>query len=330
MMSLLGRGVAALLMAVAAPALAAPGGAAAPAAKPAVVKFDPPMGAPLRYRLTREVHVTRDGKDRLRDRITSTEELQYLERNADGFLLRWISSDAKVEAAAPMQKIIEATVAAAIDKPMLIQTDPAGAPLAIVNLPDVRRMLVESFGKLSTGFAAATQDAPPEAAAMMRQMVAGMIETYSGLDEASLTQLLLEHPTMFLSYAGSAAVPGRPVPFENRVPVPLAGVEVAMTGQVELRRQGPDGTTFVASSATDPAGVRQAIAAFLTKASAEVPAEQRAMIAEAAKRMEAIAITDELTLTLDPAGIPVRAAYRKRAAAGGQGQLETLALERLP
>lgn len=325
------RVLAAACLALAAPSFAAPGAAVATAPAATTQVFQPTIGAPLRYRSVRETHVIRNGQQSLREKVTSTEELEFVERNADGFALRWTSRSAAVEAQAPMKAIMERAIAPALDKPMLIQTNANGTPTAILNLAEMRKLYLASIDELTAGLDQTTAGLPAEARAMLGKMFGDMARTYRDLDDAALTQMLLEEPQFYFGYGGATLAPGQAIPIEARMSLPLVGTEADVIGKVELRSREPGGAgTFVVSTATSPESVRRALAAFSDKMFASVPAAQRQAMSEQIRKLQDLSVTDELVLTLGADGLPQRASYRKRAGTAADGQLEIRSFELLP
>lgn len=301
------------------------------AANDVLVRFDPPIGAPLRYRSERAVNIIRDRQSTLRDRIISDDELMFLERNKDGFLLRWITTGARVEAQREVRPIMEQVVGAMVDKPMLIQTDSRGAPVAVQNLEAMRKLLVTSFATVSNAIDTRFAGLAPDQRAAAKQFFDSYLATFANVSDDALNRLLLEQPSLMFGAGHAAARPGRPVAFETRAMLPMTGTEVDMIGRVELRSHEPGrATTFVMSSSSSPEDVRRAVGAFTEMLFADAPEAQRARIAEGVRRLQDLSLTDELMLTVDGGGVPQRVSYRRRAGTPTDAEHETLIYERLP
>ena len=318
---------------LAAPAAAAP---AAPAAREAsgevTIPFAPPIGLPLRYRSERQIFNVAGSQQTLRDQTVAEEELVFTEKNAEGYVLRWTTTSAKVQTSPDRQRLMEQVMGAAVNKPLLIQTDMAGRPVSIRNFDEFRAMLVSTLDAAEAAIDTQFASRPPAERENIRKIFAGFLDMYRNMTDEQANSLLLEEANMILGLGGATLAPGRPATFQTKITLPMVNTEVDVMGRIELRAYDANQTaTVVVSTATSPDGVKAAAAAYLDKALVGLDPTQREVVSAGVRKLESFSLTDELVLTIASSdGVPQQAEYRKRGGVADQGQLEIKSLRRLP
>jgi hypothetical protein len=292
--------------------------------------FAPVLNKPLRLRQERRVTKLRGGVETEQEEMTTEEEVVFTGRNAQGYVMRWTTKSVTVRTSPEKQAMMERVMAVAVGKHMLIQADAEGAPTAVLNLADMRALFVSSFDAMIA--AADDQFAAKPAAerAFMRKTFAGLADMYRSMTDEQLSEMVLEEVMMLFGFGGLTLTSGEPLPFKGSVTVPVVNSPIAVEGKIELRTSGPDGVTLAVSSASNPADVKAATAAYLEKALVSLEPAQRSAMAADIRNVENFTMTDELVVTLDAAdGIVRRADYRKRVGVAEQIGLETKSYTRL-
>jgi hypothetical protein len=297
-----------------------------------VLRFAPPIGVPVRYRNTTRTIGLAGGQQTPSQTTTSEEELVFAERADGGYLLRWTTKSAKVEAPPDRQKMIQQAVAIGVGKPILIRLSKDGQPDSIENLAEMRASMASAMdlfaGALTARFAAVSEAKRDDA----QKFASSYINGFKSLTDEQLSQLLLEEPRILFAAGGLQLTLATPAKFTGRVYLPIANLPVGFLGQAELKSFDPDGTaTVVISSATDPAETKAAVLAFTEKMLSSLPPAQRDAASAAIRRQtDGINVTEELRLTLDGrTAVPRSADYTKQTMTSGQGRIEMRTIARI-
>ena len=303
--------------------LIAPAAAAAtPATSPAAARdavalpFTPPLGTPLRYAF--EMRSEAGGQQR--QRVRTIDELTYTRAEGGGYVLRWASSALQVEAAGPMQKVLEKAYAAAMGTPMLIAVSKDGVPENVINAAELRALTEKAMETLVQSFDTEFATLPAESRAAMNKMMTALLDQQRQQSDEAFAASLMEGPSLMLPAPGPL-VPGRPQSSEVEQPSPLGGSNIRFLAQVELRGYQPGVAAEIhASSVANPEDARRAMAAFIGAMLAGIadPAKRQQVEASVAN-LGPMTISDEAVIKLAlPAGLTEAMQYEKQVSIPGQ------------
>lgn len=302
-------------------ALAIP--AAASAAPAETGRFDPPVGRT--FRLHSETVQTRAqaGRETVVQTSAGDEDLVFSPAPEAGWLLRWTTRSVSVHAAAERQAVMEKAAAVFIDKPLVIRLDEDGAPTGVVNIAEVRAVVLESLEGIARSFAT-DPDRPAAEREAARQAVAGIVAGYRAMSDDRFAETLLEEPRTLFGFGAAAFGRGQSIPFATTAMLPLTGTSIRLTGEVSVKAETPGEITFAAASRSDPADIEAAAGTFLQTLTVGLPAEQRDRLAAAARQLKGFQSNDALTLTVRKRdGLPISATYVRRTAVGDQIRSDT-------
>ncbi|MBR0758380.1 hypothetical protein JQ604_39905 [Bradyrhizobium jicamae] len=132
--------------------------------------YDPPVGS--KWLIESETRSDDQRPDSARASLTRMRaELTIDERTADGFRITYVNRGAEIEGNDKMLPLVRSAISALKDVPIHATTDRAGKPVRVDNLDEAKAALRNAVTSLTAPF----RD-KPELAAVMTQMMAGLIE----------------------------------------------------------------------------------------------------------------------------------------------------------
>lgn len=305
-------GAAAAMLACLAPA--APAAAqASDKAEPATIDivFNPPLDAPLRYRVVRD-RAAREGRPAAV--ANWIEELRFA-KAGDGFIAYWrmdpasLPAEMRAPAVAPM-------VAPFTGEPIAFELDGEGTVLRAHDWPETRARIttaVEGAGKLL----------PADAAQVMPRIRA----MFGALTAETAPSVLLRNLDPLFGSGGLSAAIGETMHAPVEQPVPLLAGTVTMNVDVTLTAAEPGRTaTLVSRSEIDPESLKQLMARMVDRFGASKDGEK--LKREFAEKMPEMLVADVGTTLIDlPSGMPLRFESRRTAKLDGKEiPVETLTL----
>lgn len=287
-----------------------------------LVPFAPALGKPLHLRGESVKADVKGGVESIRRRINSEEELVFTEKNDEGYLLRWTTKSFTLDAAPEEKAMLGSLMAATIDQPIIIQTDFDGAPVAVVNLDDMRTLMNRVLDELQSSVEQTSTSDNHKVA--MRQTVAAVAGMYRSMKDDQLNSALLEDAGLLLGYGGFELVPGEPVPFKTTQALPMVETAIDVEGEVELRSATAAELVVAITSKVDRTHLRAVTESYLERLLTQVAPEHRDATIAKVKQLEGIEMTTEQVGTLDATtGMTRVMAYQKRIGVEGQIRIDT-------
>ncbi len=174
-------------------------GAAAVAAPAMPLPFDPPLGTPIRYAYQSQ------RQRRGMVQTTSSREEMTLFRSDTGYRLQWVTRAANHAATGPgsadigmLLQAMNRLAAGTLDRPLLIDLDPAGDVLGLANLAEWRAISADLVAGLAEAVDEQFSGLPAAGRAQVAAMLAAVARQYDEQDDEQRENDLLEIAMMAL------------------------------------------------------------------------------------------------------------------------------------
>lgn len=310
------------------PSLAQSPGSSAGTGESVTIPFAPKLGETIRLHSERTHSTDRAAGEALKETITSDDQLVFTEKNATGYLLRWTTGAVSVRTSPQRQAVMQAIAGASVGKTAIIQTDPHGFPLTLVNAAEMRSLLSAA---LDGAVNAAVAGQPADEQQRMRKALTGLAGMYRGMSDPQMTNLMLEDARLLLGAGGTRIARDQPLPYSDTVALPVGNFPLKVSGQVVLKDLSPTSLTIETTSTADPKDVELAVKKLLGNALANVSADRQAPLLAATEQLKDFKVSTDFVATLDrQTGIPVRAHYIKVASVEDQTQQDEQSYTRMP
>lgn len=297
-----------------------------------VLPFDPPLNEPLRYRIERTRVREVAGAVSQSTRAASEEELTFVARDKEGFVLRWRTLRSDLAGPAEQTLLAKRLIEAWQNTPVIVRLDPSGEPVAIDNWPEVQANLDRMIGELASAMAQANADRPQaerERGAKAMQTVRSM---FVNMTPEQARQQLLKDISFLLGWGGTELRVGAPKAFRSTLQAEMIGAPLDVSGSSDLVAYAPGkSATVKVSSTTDPVTTKAAVQRFAERLLATASEADRSKFAAEFAKLEGLVIEEELTLTVAlPSGVAESGSTKRQTGLpGGQRQVDTKVVTRL-
>lgn len=187
--------------------------------------YNPAAGSRWFVESVSESDETRAGGDRRTRQIEATGELTIEEKLADGFRISYVNRDIKISGNATGTELAHTAFGAIKGIVVRARTDASGKPVTVENLAEVKSTLRAVVDRI-----VASMESKPKVAALMRQMLEGVLIA----DDKTAAAALLEDLVSLSSAQNTGLKPGMVKREADDTPSPLGGGVVKSTLTTQL------------------------------------------------------------------------------------------------
>ncbi len=288
-------------------------------------------GQVMHYRL--ESHVVRNGAVGHRSRSTVT--LEIVDRFADGWLVRWTSSEGVLLDADPrLRPLLEAVQGLWEGVAIDLLLDAGGRVQGLADPAAVRALGETCLDRLVALLAADPQRAP--LAAPLRAALAPTLN-----DGGMLAQSLVKEPAILLGAMGHDYRVGEPLEVRTRIASPLGSGEIPVLGRYQVRGiaarepRADIGWLMVIDRATAARTLGAEIGELvrgtgMARTAATGSPQEAIADAEVSEVLATLDFDDRADFIVDTSSaLPVRVSHVRRISAGAGSRVESVELTRL-
>lgn len=300
-----------------------------------VIEFAP-GDVPVRYSFETENEKSQQGVFS-RYGIKSVDELRFTPAAGGGYSVDWRTVEYRVEAPAPLNLMLESTYQALAAVPLTYQASASGVPATLDDLQTMRAAIAESFRALratvvtSDYFVKLGNPKPSkvEVKAFGQLFDAAMVP-FLNVEDAPLTEQLLETPTMMFGLGGASLALRQPVAVAGEVSAPW-GAPIKVSGTVEATYfdRPKSQLTVVTSTSVDPESLKAAAEQYFESLKDKLPPDAVDKAKVQVDQFLKLKVTERAELVLDvKTGLPDRLSYEKTTQINGDTQTERRTVRR--
>ena len=283
------------------------------------IRFNPPLDAPLRFRIS--ISKTSGGKPV--SALSWIEEVRFV-RNEGGYILYWRML-ADTLPPSMSQPMIAPLTRPYTEEPTAFDLDADGTLLRVRDWPGAKRKLIDIAN--STG-ALMLKAGQTKDKAAVETVVARMIASFEAMSAEDGVGMIIRNIEPIFGWGGMAMRVGESQTGSSEVPIPVFGTSVSMVQTQTMVSADPGrSATIRVVGQIDRAALQNLMEAITARFRPNDPARRKEMEKELAS-VDEIKVVTTTDVTIDlAAGLPTRLDSRRTANSNGVEQVQTALIE---